>query len=140
MVRLLFLGLIVAAGGMIDARVARAGEDCVAGVRALAPWTTAIRPASTYARDWASAARNAGFVVDHQLTNGAVICYLGNYGQLVSELGHVAVIVDATPRWIGGRWTIRVQDSSPGTAGWVRQIRTVGVPDTSKSWIIHPKR
>lgn len=135
-------GLLVALAVLftVDATVARA-ENCVTGVRILAPWTA---PITGNACDWPASAAKAGFLVDRKLANGAVLVYGSNYNGTIGVLGHVAVILGPAPGIVNGQFTIWICDSSPPFLpdwpnGWARRVRMVPVPDMTKCWVIHPK-
>ena len=125
----------------VNATVAHA-EECVVGIRIMCPWTAPIRPASGFARDWPAAAAAAGFRVDKNLAPGAVLVYSGDYGNGISPLGHVALILGPAPGIVNGQFTIWICDSSPPIPGWpngwARRTRMVPVPNMAKTWVIHP--
>lgn len=124
---LLALGLLAAPG-------APRAEQCVAGVYAMAPWSSSI---AGNALDMPMNAAKLGFRVDQTPENGALIVYPPSYGRGINaKFGHVALLVDVRP---DGQGRILIRDSNGICGGDRRQCR-VRMPLWERVALIHPKK
>lgn len=113
-------------------------EECVAGVRALVPWSSNI-PTSAPTNGAATMISNAsarGYSVNHSAsgcssTKPCLLVYPTNYGNGIStKYGHVAALYSSTSPY-------KIADSN-GICGGNRKSCSTAA-NLTKAWVIHPK-